>query len=831
MAKRPERTIRTPRPSFGAVSCCRSLAALSLLAATAAAAQQETGLRLASGRLEAIRFDLSGPFGLLLIGLAIFAATIAILHVRARRLWNEQFELQRATIADLQTRADRAALFLGAEPQFFVSWDGPNGEPEFEGDPTVVGDGMIAQRVLTPSDWLLPYEAARLDSAIDGLRGHGQSFRLQLNGRNGMLIEADGQAVSGRVVMRLRSVSGERLEVVRLAERLGRLNELVDSLKSMLDVIPQPVWLRGTDGKLTYVNAAYVKAVEGQSVEDVLGRSVDLLESQTLDLIAQNRVRGEGWRGTAQVVMAGDRRTMDVIDVAAPGGTSGGLAIDMTALEHSRRDFESQSAAHVRTLDQLPTAVALFDANQRLTFYNRAFNALWQLDPRFLKNTPTDMELLDRLRSDGKLPEQSDFRAWKQGLQQSFHSNESLEDIWLLPSGRTLRVVTSPSPAGGVTYMFNDITEQMHLAQDYNRLTEMQGETLDALTEGVAVFGSNGRLQLRNPMFAALWNVKPDQLAADMHIDEVARLCAPETQEVWADIRASVCGLPDARVNKTYELRTGTGKVMQLALTPLPEGAALLTVEDVTSTVTAAQMLSERNKALESASSFKSEFIHNVSFELRLPLTSVVGIAQILATGTAGPLNERQRGYATDLMRATDSVLALINDILDLASIDSSGLDLKIDRVDLYKSIEEASAGLKDRLGGAGVNMRLRIAQNVGGVLGDERRVKQILFNLLANAVACSDPGDTVLLTADRVDERIVIRTIDRGSTALMGDTGLGLDSSKRMERGQSMRLSIVRSLVELHRGQLTVEARADGLRQVVCILPAAAIELQKAAS
>ncbi|MCA0424304.1 MAG: PAS-domain containing protein [Proteobacteria bacterium] len=808
-----------------------AIAGGAMLVPAVALAQDDSGLRLMTARLDSMRFDLSGPLGLLMIGLAIFAATIAILHVRARRLWNEQFEAQRATVADLQSRADRAALFMGAEPQFFVSWDGPAGTPEHDGDPTVVGEGMTSARALNFNEWLPLHEKQRLDAAVIELRASGQRFNLQLNGLGGALIEANGQAVAGRVVMRLRSVSGERLEVVRLADRLARVTTTMDALKAMLDDIPQPVWLRNRSGKLAWVNAAYVRAVEGTSAEDVIERSADLLESQTLQEISAARSRGEAWRGKAQVVVAGDRRVMDVVDVASPGGSSGGLAVDVTALDLMRRDFEEQSAAHVRTLDQMPTAIALFDASQRLVFYNRAFNMLWQLDPRFLKSGPTHMVLLDRLRDDGKLPEQTDFRAWKQGLQQSFQSNEPLEDIWLLPGGRSLRVVTSPSTAGSVTYMFSDITEQMHLAQDYNRLAEMQGETLDALTEGVALFGSNGRLRLRNPAFASLWELDGAQLSADMHIDEVTRLCPPETHAIWADLKSAVCGLGEARVNKTHELRTRAGKVLQLSLTPLPEGASLLTIEDVTSTVTAAKMLSERNQALESAAAFKSEFIHNVSFELRLPLTSVVGIAQLLATGTAGPLNERQRGYATDLMRATDAVLALINDILDLASIDSSGLDLKVGRVDLYKSIEEASTGLKDRLGGAGVNMRLRIAQNVGGVLGDERRIRQILFNLLANAVACSDPGDTVLLTADRSNDRIIIRTIDRGSTALTGDPGLGVDAKRRMERGQNIRLSIVQSLVELHHGQLLVEGRPDGMRQVVCILPAAAPDLQKAAS
>jgi signal transduction histidine kinase len=793
-----------------------------VLAATPAAAE-DVGLRLLTlalpAKLETMRFDLSGPLGMLLIGLAIFAATIAILHVRARRLWNEQFEKQRATIADLQVRAERAALFMGAESQFLIAWDGPGGQAEMEGDPAILGEAMTAMRVLSFEDWVRPDDLARIGEAVDRLRSSGQGFNLQIHSRAGANIEADGQPVSGRAVLRLRAVTGARNELISVSERLQGLDGFVAAIKGMLDSVPHPVWLRDAGGQLRWVNAAYVAAVEARDSDDVVARGLDLMEQPTRDAVARARASAQPYRGTSQVVVAGARRSMDIIDVATGEGCSGGVAVDVTALENAKRDVDEQSAAHVRTLDQMPTAVALFDRAQRLAFFNRAFNELWQLDPRFLASQPTDMELLDRLRADGKLPEQSDFRAWKQGLQQSFHSNETLEDVWLLPSGRSLRVVTSPSTLGGVTYLFEDITEEMHLKQDYNRLASMQGETLDALAEGVAVFGTNGRLQLRNPAFAGLWGVQPETLGPNPHIDDVARLCPPESQKVWADMRATVCGMPDERTIRAFEARNN-GKVLQLLLTPLPEGAWLLTVEDVTSTVNAARMLSERNQALESASRFKTEFIHNVSFELRMPLTSVVGIAQLLATGTAGPLNERQRGYANDLMRATDSVLALINDILDLASIDSSRLDLKIARIELQKSIEEASAGLRDRLGGAGVNLRLAIGPDIGVLLGDERRIKQILFNLMANAIAWSDPGDTVLLAAERKSDRIVLRVIDRGPTAGKGRPDD--EANRRIERGQSMRLSIVRSLVELHHGDLTVEARPDGLRQVICVMPAA---------
>ena len=825
-------SVRTDRSARGR----RSLARLALFAGTSLATTPlalgvDLGLRLTPGTsgLDALRMESSGPVGIVLIGLAALSATIALLHVRARRMWNEHFERQRAVVADLQTKVERAALFIGSDPQVFVDWDSLQGGPDIDGDLSILGEGLNPVEITNFPRWLPPKDAARLQTAVSRLRTDGQRFEIKLHTLSGALVEADGRPVAGHAVMRLRAVTGERLQLAELADQVRRMDDLLDSLKDMLNAIPQPVWLRDRAGGLAWVNAAYIRAVEAKDLDDVTSRSLDLLEKATRDQIAAARLAGEGFRGTTQVVVAGQRRAMDVTEVVSGAGTSGGIATDITELETVRRDIARQNTAHVRTLDQLPTAVALFDQAQRLSYYNRAFSDLWQLDPRFMESRPTDMEVLDRLRASGKLPEQSDFKEWKRGLQQSLTSNEALEDVWLLPNGQALRVVVSPSSVGGVTYLFDDITEQMHLAQNYNRLASMQGETLDALAEGVALFGSHGRLQLNNPAFSALWALDREVLNRGPHVDEVAKLCPPEAQDVWREIRAAVCSLPDERVNRTFPPVSAHGKVLSLSLTPLPEGASLLTVEDVTATVNEARILEERNTALVSAARFKSEFIHNVSFELRLPLTSVVGIAQLLATGTVGPLNERQRSYAQDLMRATDSVLALIYDILDLASIETTALELKPGGVDLLKSIGEAMAGLNDRLGGAGVELKIDIQPDTGAILGDERRIRQILYNLIANAVAFSDPGETVVLSGARSGNEVVLRIADRGSLSAVEDFGLGVEGPRRFDRGQSLRLSIVRSLVELHNGVLTVEARPDQMREVRCVLPAAPQQSSKA--
>src|SRR5205814_1178986 len=111
---------------------------------------------------------------------------------------------------------------------------------------------------------------------------------------------------------------------------------------------------------------------------------------------------------------------------------SAGMAIDVSEVETMRADIGRQIEAHSRTLDQLATAVAIFDADQRLTFYNAAFMALWQLDSAFLDDKPADGEILDRLRAQRRLPEQADFRAWKLKLHEAYRSLEPAENWWHL---------------------------------------------------------------------------------------------------------------------------------------------------------------------------------------------------------------------------------------------------------------------------------------------------------------------------------------------------------------------------------------------------------------
>jgi signal transduction histidine kinase len=463
-------------------------------------------------------------------------------------------------------------------------------------------------------------------------------------------------------------------------------------------------------------------------------------------------------------------------------------------------------------------------------FYNAAYRQIWSFDASFLEQQPSDGEILDRLRAKRQLPEQADFRTWKTQTLAAYQAMEPVETVWHLPDGRALRVVASPNPQGGVTYLFDDATQSFALASQLNALTRVQGETLDALKEGVAVFGADGRLKLINPAFASLWNFDASRAAERPHIDEVARDWLPLFADptVWDALRSAIVGLDEqrrgveARIQRTDEL------VLDCAALPLPDGATLITFFDATLGAKVERALTERNQALVSAEKLRNDFVKHVSYELRTPLTNIIGFTQLLADGGAGPLNPKQIDYAGYIRSSSAALLAIINDILDLASIDAGALELREEEVDVEEAMKAAAEGVQDRLSETNIDLRIVATDDVGTLRADPRRVRQVLFNLLSNAIGFSEPGQTVTLAAMRRVDEVVFKVSDRGrgippeALEKVFDRFESHTSGSR-HRGPGLGLSIVRAMVELHGGRVTIDSAVGEGTTVTCIFPVSA--------
>lgn len=770
-----------------------------------------------------------------IVGLVLFSTITALLHLRERHQWHKNEAALSLELNNLRAKVDRAEVFLAAEPQIIVAWDGPGGDAEIEGDLSLVTDVPISRRVLGFGSWLAPDRAQKLDDCVDRLRQKGEGFRFALESLGGRRLDIEGRAVSGRAVMRIRDVSGDRLEAVRLRERLVTTIAELDGLRAMLNAIDAPAWLRDQEERLSWANAAYVRAVEAADVTDAVLHAAELLERPTREASAETRHTGAIWRGRAAAIAVGQRRILDIIDVPVAIG-SAGIALDVSEIEAMRAELDRQMQAHAATLDLLSTAVAMFDRRKRLVFHNAAYRQLWGFDQSFVDLHPTDSEVLDQLRVRGLLPEQADFRAWREMLHAAYQAMETSEQVWYLPDGRTLRVVITPNVQGGVTYLFDDVTERFNLQSQFNALARVQSETLDTLKEGVAVFGTDGRLKFFNPAFAHLLHLDAAVLIDKPHIDRIAALSTLflDGDAGFAEIRSIITGLSDRRTGLEQRIACRDGSVLDCTTQPLPDGATLLTFIDTTANVNVERALTERNQALEQAEQLRNDFVHHVSYELRTPLTNIIGFIDLLSGGVAGPLNERQREYADHASRSSTALLAIINNILDLASIDADALELVPEDVDIRETINAAAEGVQDRLTESSIRLRLIALDDVGSFTADVKRIRQILFNLLSNAIGFSEPGQTVTLAALRRDDEIIFKVSDEGRGIPPEVIAQVFDrfrthSAGSRHRGPGLGLAIVRSLVELHGGRVLIDSVPGTGTTVTCIFPAQGIEAKKA--
>src|SRR5262249_39330196 len=206
----------------------------------------------------------------------------------------------------------------------------------------------------------------------------------------------------------------------------------------------------------------------------------------------------------------------------------------------------------------------------------------------------------------------------------------------------------------------------------------------------------------------------------------------------------------DNREPVVGRLERPDGNVVDCATMPLPDGATLVTFQDVTDTVNVERALRERNEALETADRLKIDFVHHVSYELRSPLTNIIGFAHFLGDPVTGSLTEKQREYLGYITGSTNPPPAIINNILDLPPTDAAAMPLNLGAVDIRRTMEAAAEGVQDRLMKNGIRLEIRTAPNIGSFVADERRVRQSLFNLLANAVGFSPAGETVTFAAQR---------------------------------------------------------------------------------
>jgi PAS domain-containing protein len=419
-------------------------------------------------------------------------------------------------------------------------------------------------------------DGATLAAAVDGLRKNGSAFELCVRSGKTAL------TVRGRPVGRHAAV------FLRAEPKPG-----VDH-QAILEALPIPVWLRDENLRLRWANEAFVNIVGASSLEQAatLGSPLDRAER---DLALAARDAATPVTAKRYAVVQGDRRALSLSSHPLPEGMIVGAAVDLTSGAEERGRLHPDADGYVHALNQLPLAIAIFGADRRLVFSNREYARLWTLEKDWLATQPTEGEILDRLRELRLLPEQRDFAAWKRDRLKIFDARRVAEDLWHLPNGVALRVVARPRPSGGLLYMFDDVSQQLRQEASHNALIKVQRATLDTLQEGVAVFGTDGRLRLHNAAFARHWRLTDAELDDSPHLNAIAEACSARFggQPTWKIVMSYVTSLAPEFLPRPLDIERSDGRTLSLCLARLPDGSTLVTVTDITDQVRLAAALRE----------------------------------------------------------------------------------------------------------------------------------------------------------------------------------------------------------------------------------------------
>ena len=618
-------------------------------------------------------------------------------------------------------------------------------------------------------------------------------------------------------------VQRQTAEIGLTRDKLASLGRERDQYRNLLNAAPFATWRRDIAGDIIWRNATLAEMLGDEGTHEELASKADSNRPQALVAKARDEesIAGEERR----FVVEGQRRVFQVMETPLLSeDESAGFAIDISDAEELRRELRRHIRANNEVLQHMSTAVGIYDREKRLIFANRAFTQFWGLEEEFVGHQPTLGEVMDRLHQNRKLPEQVEYRQFRRNREAFFSTLlEPFEDLYQLPDERMVRETITRHSFGGLLFMVEDATDRIVLERTLNTLIAVQRATLDNLHEAVAVFGPDGRLNLTNVGYRQMLGITEEVTEKQPHVrellDQVIGLW--EDPGVYAEMRESLIASATEMRADNGRMELPDGRIVDYAATGLPDAKTLFTYIDVTDSLRIERALRERNEALVAADLIKSEFLENMSYELRTPLNTILGFAEILHNDYFGTLNERQQEYSSGILEASGQFLSMINDMLDLASIQAGHLHVDMEPFRIADAIDSVLEKYRERAQRRQIRLRVDIARSLSEMVSDQRRVEQILGNLISNAVKFTPPGGEVVISVSNVEDTVEISVEDNGIGIPEEEQERVFEtfrtSDRHTRRGAGLGLALVRSLMELMGGSVALQSESGVGTRVSC--------------
>jgi signal transduction histidine kinase len=717
--------------------------------------------------------------------------------------------------------ANRTRGILSASPDGIFLWDHATGGISCSrrlADMLEIESGTLA-RYDDIRACFAEAELQKLEQAVSLLRAKGTPFDVMLKrdertfqALGTRALGAGGEAVADIVWMRSVSPAAMSDEAPRNASGFEDKH-----LTALLDSLPVPLWLRDADLKLAFQNRA-AERVQGLT-DDIAGRA---------------RNDGKTVAGMGEITENDQARRVRITETPlapALGEKSGTIGFAVDAEDAGTGTASAPTAPLAgELLRPLETGVAIFDGDTHLVAANPAFAALWRLDPDWLESRPSMSDLLMRLRELRRLPEVANYAEFRNEELARFGATGAVtEDELHLPDGRTLKRRFGPLDDGGLVMACEDVSDRLDMQRSLKSADRVQRTTLENMREGIAVFGADGRLQLTNPQLGKLWDMDADALSLGARLPDVIQAFGMKmaaNAEPWSKRKERIASDVLARTVSNGRLDLINGRILAFANIPLPDGASLVSYGDITDSFKVEEALRQRARTLAEADRMKTEFIANVAMEVRTPLNTIHGFADILRQEMFGEINKRQQEYADGIVETSEKMMDVVSDILDLANIEAGRMELDKDTVDPHAILLDAFNVVKEQAKRKNIKIDFDCPPDIGWIAADARRLKQVIFNLLTNAITFTPKLGHITLAAARTGNAVDISIADSGPGIPKAERDRVLQPFQRIKgddhqgAGPGLGLTIVKRFVELHGGKVLIRSNKSRGTTVICRIP-----------